>query len=180
MILVVPSLWVYVRLQAAFHHTAYTDNGQGCRRSSVARCKRRRSLDRSSRDGAHKCLLVPQLSVRRATYRRHHSHQSPRTRTRRQLRCLGRAFQHIRLRSQRNPEEGRPVERHHRGILHWRLARSTGRLQVHAQRRHIVRHSVGRYRGCFDWFQSHDGRQHETRCSPATTHRCRPIRERRW
>lgn len=92
---------------------------------------------------------------------------------------MGRTFQHIRLRSKGPTKEGRPVERHHRRILHRRLARCTRRIQVDAQRRDIVRHSSSRHRRCLDRFQPHDGRQHQARGSPATTHRRRCITKRR-
>jgi hypothetical protein len=122
---------------------------------------------------------VPQLPIRRAPHWRHHSNQSTRTRPRRQLRSLGRTLQHIRLRSQGNTEEGRPVECHHCRLLHRRLARGSRWIQVDAQWRNIMRHPVGRHRRCLYWLQPHDGRQHEARCSPTTAGCWRPG-ERRW
>jgi hypothetical protein len=72
------------------------------------------------------------------------------------------------------------MERNHRRILHRWLARGSRRVQVDAQRRDIVRHSFGGYRGCVDWVQQDDGGQHEARCSTATTERCRCTIWRRW
>lgn len=124
--------------------------------------------------------LVPQLPVRRAPHRCHHSHQSPRARPWRQFWCLGRALQHIRLRGQGHTEEGGPLECHYCGILHRRLACSTRRLPIDAQRCDIVCDSARSHRGRFDWLQPHDGRQYEARCSPTSAQRRRPIFERRW
>jgi hypothetical protein len=88
---------------------------------------------------------------------------------------MGRTFQHIRLRSKGPTKEGGPVERHHRRILHRRFARRARRIQVDAQRRDILRHPFGCYRRRLDRFQPHDGRQHQARGSPTTTHRRRCI-----
>jgi len=63
------------------------------------------------------------------------------------------------------------VERHHRRILHRWLARSTRRLPVDAQRRDIMCYPAGCHRGCLNWLQPHDGRQHKARCAPTTTSR---------
>lgn len=123
--------------------------------------------------------IVPQLPLRRTTHRRHHSHQGTRARTRRKLRCLGRTVQHIRLRRQGHTEEGGPMERHHCRLLHRRLARGTRWLQVHAQRRDIVRHPARRYRRCVHRLQPHDGRQHQAGGAPTTTRRCRRLAQRR-
>jgi hypothetical protein len=122
----------------------YTNTTLGCRRSSMAWCKGRKYLLADTRNCAYK-PIVPQLTLRRATHRCHHSDQSPRARSRRQLRCLGRTFQHIRLRSQGHTEEGGPMERHHRRFLHWWIARSTRRLPVDAKRRDIMCYPAGCY-----------------------------------
>jgi hypothetical protein len=71
------------------------------------------------------------------------------------------------------------VERHHCWILHRWLARGTRRLQVDAQRRDIVRHPAGRYRGRVHRLQPHDGRQHQARPAPATARRRWCLAQRR-
>ena len=63
------------------------------------------------------------------------------------------------------------MECHHRRFLHRWIARSTRRLQVDAKRRDIMCYSAGRHRGCLNWLQPHDGRQHKARCAPTTTSR---------
>jgi hypothetical protein len=72
------------------------------------------------------------------------------------------------------------MERYHRRLLHRWLASRTRRLPIDAQRCHILCDSPSSYRGRLDWLQPHDGRQHETRCSPAASHRPRTISERWW
>ena len=161
MISAVHSPWVYVPLPSNPKHLL--TNSTGCRRRRLARNQRRKLPQIQSFTPFVTPIAVPQLTLRRTTYRLPHSHQSPRTRPRRQLRSLGRPLQHIRLRGQGHTQEGGSVERHHRGLLHRRLARSKRRHAIDAEWSHIVCNPACRYRGCRHWIQQDDSGEHTAR-----------------
>lgn len=134
---VVPLLWGYVNDRFHLFSTDTTSQAVG---GAVWHGIKGVGLQRRSSPTTPNSHAVSQLPLRRASHWCPHSDQSARPRARRQLWCLGRSFQHIRLRCQGNKEEGGPLECYHRRFLHGRLPRRARRLQIDAQRRDIVRY----------------------------------------